>query len=240
MPHNPGMTSPFFIDRSSTALPRLTAVLLFALGAACSGNGTPNESDGSDDDGDGDESASGGMTSGGTGSGSGGAPSTPEGSGGEHASGGSVSGSGGVDGGDLSRCGDAGLVWKTARKTTYTSYPEPDSEECVVYNGCMWAGWFAGCQNQQSEAWVESHNIAAVFPLGDLSGHEICIKSGDKQMIVTVVDTCGDSDCDGCCTQNKGANDALVDLESFTNARWGLADSIIDWADLGPGPAICE
>ena len=29
-------------------------------------------------------------------------------------------------------------------------------------------------------------------------------------------------------------NDALVDLESYTNARWGLDDGIIEWADLGP------
>ena len=28
--------------------------------------------------------------------------------------------------------------------------------------------------------------------------------------------------------------DALIDMESFTNARWGLPDGRIQWADLGP------
>jgi hypothetical protein len=60
-------------------------------------------------------------------------------------------------------------------------------------------------------------------------------------MIVNVIDTCADSDCDGCCTENQGQNDALIDLESFTNARWGLPDGIINWADLGPSPSpICQ
>jgi len=53
-------------------------------------------------------------------------------------------------------------------------------------------------------------------------------------MVVTVYDTCGDSDCSGCCTANKGSADALIDLEKYTNARWGLPDGNIQWADLGP------
>jgi hypothetical protein len=60
-------------------------------------------------------------------------------------------------------------------------------------------------------------------------------------MIVTVYDTCADSDCSGCCTENQADNDALIDLESSTNARWGLPDGIIEWADLGPtSDATCE
>src|SRR5690606_3063977 len=62
------------------------------------------------------------------------------------------------------RCDDPSLVWKTGRKTTYTSYPDPDSEECIVYNGCMWAGQFAHCDGTFPESWVAEHDIAAVFP----------------------------------------------------------------------------
>jgi hypothetical protein len=140
------------------------------------------------------------------------------------------------------RCANSALVWKTARKTNYISYPDPGSEECVVYNGCMWAGWFAGCSDQQSETWVSEHNLAAMFPnFGDLAHHEVCIRSGDHAMIVNVIDTCGDSDCGGCCTSNQGDTDALVDLESHTNARWGLQDGEIEWADLGPNPSpVCD
>ncbi|WNG27126.1 hypothetical protein F0U62_26275 [Cystobacter fuscus] len=132
-------------------------------------------------------------------------------------------------------CDAPGLVWKTGNKTNYTSYPDPGSEECTKYNGCTWAGQFAACSGQKSEAWVAAHNIVAVFPnMNALKLHDLCLKSGSKTIVVTVLDTCADSDCSGCCTQNKGDADALIDLESYTNARWGVPDGRIQWADLGP------
>lgn len=132
-------------------------------------------------------------------------------------------------------CGDPSLVWKSARKTNYISYPDPGSEECIVYNGCQWAGQFAACDGQKSEQWVASHNIAAAFPdFQTLELHDLCLRKGSKLIVVTVLDTCGDSDCDGCCTKNQGSADQLIDLESFTNERWGVSDGLIEWADLGP------
>jgi hypothetical protein len=146
-------------------------------------------------------------------------------------------GAGGVVSGDAGNadCDAPGLVWKTANKTNYTSYPDPGSEECIKYNGCMWAGQFAACSGTKTEAWVSAHNIVAAFPdFTKLSLHDLCLRKGSKTIVVTVLDTCGDSDCNGCCTQNKGAADELIDVESYTNERWGVADGRIDWADLGP------
>jgi len=132
-------------------------------------------------------------------------------------------------------CDTPGLVWKSGRKTNYESYPAPDSEECVAYNGCAWAGQFAACDGKKSPAWVASHDIASFFPsFKDRALHDLCIRSGARTMIVTVLDTCADSDCNGCCTQNRGTTDALIDLEKSTNERWGLPDGDIQWADLGP------
>ncbi|SEM51547.1 hypothetical protein SAMN05444354_1189 [Stigmatella aurantiaca] len=132
-------------------------------------------------------------------------------------------------------CDAPGLVWKTANKTNYTSYPDPGSEECTEYNGCTWAGQFAACSGKKPESWVAAHNIAAVFPnMNAYKLHDLCLKSGSKTIVVTVLDTCADSDCSGCCTRNKGDADALIDLESYTNARWGVPDGRIQWADLGP------
>jgi hypothetical protein len=132
-------------------------------------------------------------------------------------------------------CDSPGLTWKSARKTYYTSYPDPGSPECIEFNGCMWSGLFAACNDKKTEDWVSKHNIVAAFPGYDqLELHDLCLKSGDKTIVVTVLDTCADSDCSGCCTTNQGDNDALIDLESYTNERWGVEDGIIQWADLGP------
>ena len=56
----------------------------------------------------------------------------------------------------------ADTVWNKANLTWYTSWPDPGSEECIEYNGCTWAGYFAGLENQQTEEWVREHNIIAV------------------------------------------------------------------------------
>ena len=216
--------------------------LIAFVALACGGGTTEPQNGNGDGDGDSSSTDTGGAATGGAATG--GAADTPgtggAASGGDAATGGDAAG-GTWNNHDLSACDDANLEWKNARKTHYTSHPDPGSEECIVYNGCMWAGWFAGCSGQRTDEWVASHNIAAVFPnFESLNGHLLCLRSGETKMIVNVIDTCGDSDCDGCCTQNQGANDALVDLESHTNARWGLIDSIIEWADLGPNPEpIC-
>lgn len=134
-----------------------------------------------------------------------------------------------------SRCQATGLVWKSANKTEFTSYPVPGSEECIKYSGCLYQGMFAGCGPTMPLSWVQSHDIVSVFPdFATLKHHDLCLKSGSKTMVALVVDTCADSDCSGCCTQNKGKANELIDIESFTAARFGVPDGPIQWADLGP------
>jgi hypothetical protein len=189
-----------------------------------------------------DEGSSAGASSGGSGS------SATAGSAGTSAQGGTggttaqsgAAGSSGGSGPATSDCDSAGLTWKSARKTWYTSYPDPGSEECIEFNGCTWAGEFAFCDGKKSEAWVMAHDIVAVFPSTGLDLHDICIKKGQKTMVVTVLDTCGDSDCNGCCTENRGDADRLIDLEKYTNQRWGLDDGAIQYADLGPNASACN
>lgn len=134
-----------------------------------------------------------------------------------------------------SPCAAPDLVWRSANKTNYESYPDPGSEECIEFNGCEWEGQFAACSDKMSEAWVAEHNIVAAFPDFDsLELHDLCLRRGDNTIVVTVLDTCGDSDCDGCCTENQGDAEQLIDLEYYTNERWGESDGQIEWADLGP------
>jgi hypothetical protein len=142
----------------------------------------------------------------------------------------------GVDPLDLTRCDAADLVWKSGSKTMYESYPDPGSEECVKFHGCDYVGLFAACDEKKSEKWVMDHNIVAVYPdFGDLMLHDLCLRFAGKTIIATVLDTCADSDCEGCCTNNKGNADQLIDVEKFTALRWGVDDNErIEWADLGP------
>jgi hypothetical protein len=181
------------------------------------------------------QTETGGSTATSNSDGSGGATAS---GGASHSSGGTSHSSGGAAGdssGSDDPCDDPGLVWKTANKTNYTSYPDPGSEECIEYNGCTWAGQFAACDGVLPEEWVSEHNIVAAFPDFDaLELHDLCLRKGDKTLVVTVLDTCDDSDCDGCCTENQRDADQLIDVESYTDARWDVPDGAIEWADLGP------
>lgn len=126
------------------------------------------------------------------------------------------------------------LEWRSANLTNFTSYPEPGSDECENYNGCMWAGYFAFVEGRQSESWVMQHNISAVHSR-DASQYALKtlrIKQGSHQLDVTVYDMCSDSDCDGCCTRNASETGFLVDIEKYTMERFGSGDGIVQWACL--------
>ena len=126
--------------------------------------------------------------------------------------------------------------WYQANLTWYESYPDPDSEECIEYNGCTWAGQFYGLDETQTEQWVAAHNIASVHQKdwNWLGLKNIKIRQGDHEIIATVYDLCSDSDCDGCCTQNLGpvnpdGNRYLIDLESYTAQRFGSDSGTVEF-----------
>ena len=179
-----------------------------------------------------------GSSAGGASAGRGGSAGKGNGSAGNGSAGkggGSAGASGGSAGGSATGCDAPGLVWKTAAKTNFVSYPAPGSAECIQYSGCMYEGQFAACSKTEPLSWVKTHNIVSVFPdLKTLQLHDLCLKSGTKTIVVTAIDECADTDCSGCCTQNKGNKDELIDVESFTDAKWGVPDGAIQWADLGP------
>ena len=106
-------------------------------------------------------------------------------------------------------------VWHQANLTWYTSWPEPDSEECIEYNGCTWAGYFAGVEGQMTEEWVSQHNIIAVHEK-DWNQYKLKtfrLRMNGSTIDAVVYDMCSDSDCDGCCTENAGDIGFLIDIE---------------------------
>lgn len=132
----------------------------------------------------------------------------------------------------------ADTVWNRAALTWYTSWPEPGSEECEDYNGCTWAGWFAGLEDQQTEEWVSEHNIIAIHEK-DWNTYKLKtfrLRKGGYTIDAVVYDKCADSDCDGCCTQNAGELGFLIDVESYTCERLSGTkdgcDGVIEWTCL--------
>jgi len=168
------------------------------------------------------------------GGGSAGAGNTGGGSAGAGNTGGGSAGSGGsgTGGAGAGGAGDGGLTYRRANLTNFTSYPDPGSEECVEFNGCMWAGQFAFVEGQQPESWVMSHNIAAVHSrdAGTYQRKTLRLRKDGRQIDVTVYDMCADSDCSGCCTANSRETGFLIDIEKYTAERFGVGDGIVEWA----------
>lgn len=126
---------------------------------------------------------------------------------------------------------DCGSAWYRANLTHYESYPAPGSPECVIYNGCMWKGYFYGISGQKPESWVMANNIAAVH-LKDWSWlglKTINLRQGTKRITATVYDGCSDSDCNGCCTTNLAGDGYLIDLEKYTMQRFGSGSGIVEF-----------
>lgn len=126
-------------------------------------------------------------------------------------------------------------VWNKANLTWYTSWPEPGSEECEDYNGCTWAGWFAGLDEQQTEEWVSEHNIIAIHEK-DWDTYKLKtfrLRKNGHTIDAVVYDMCADSDCDGCCTKNAGKVGFLIDIESYTRARFNnYGSGTVEWTCL--------
>ena len=126
-------------------------------------------------------------------------------------------------------------VWNKANLTWYTSWPEPGSEECEDYNGCTWAGWFAGLEDQQTEEWVSEHNIIAVHEKDwdTYKRKTFRLRKNGHTIDAVVYDKCADSDCDSCCTKNAGKIGVLIDIESYTRARFNnYGSGTVEWTCL--------
>ena len=126
-------------------------------------------------------------------------------------------------------------LWNRAKLTWYESYPAPESEECIEYNGCTWAGWFAGLEEQQTEEWVREHNIIAVHEK-DWDIYKLKtfrLRRNGYTVDAVVYDMCSDSDCDGCCTENAGTVGFLIDIEKYTRERFNnYGSGIVEWICL--------
>jgi hypothetical protein len=127
-------------------------------------------------------------------------------------------------------------TWRLANLTNFTSYPDPNSEECIKYNGCTWAGQFAFVSGTQPESWVMANNIAAVHSkdAGTYKLKTLRLRQGTRQIDVKVYDMCSDTDCNGCCTTNANAGGIgfLIDIEKYTMQRFGSGSGVVEWMCL--------
>lgn len=136
---------------------------------------------------------------------------------------------------------NTGGTWKPAYSTVYNSFPpccpksptfnaQASTWECDNNSGCEYLGQFAALGPKDFE-WVKNSNIVAFFQAGqtaeswrrDWANKKLRLRNPatGNTMDVTVADTCGDKDCDGCCTKNANLNGGtLIDLENFTAKRF--------------------
>jgi hypothetical protein len=122
-------------------------------------------------------------------------------------------------------------TFQKANLTNFTSYPDPGSEECIMYSGCMWAGQFAGVKGKQTEQWVMEHNIIAVHSK-DFAKYKLKtlhVRRGQREIDAVVYDQCNDDDCDGCCTRNAASTGFLIDMEKYTAERFGTNGGVVEW-----------
>lgn len=159
------------------------------------------------------------------------------------------------DGNDNDPAPSGGGSWKKATATWYSSYPEcchdknADQTECDDYSGCKYEGQFAAFDGKKSKDWVQSNNIVAFYEAPNSSNRKNWDKKwknkklrirnpkNGKTLDVTVVDTCDDDDCKGCCSKNAQKNGGyLIDLEKNTAKRFygGKVEdmSAIEWQVL--------
>jgi hypothetical protein len=91
-----------------------------------------------------------------------------------------------------------------------------------LYNGCTWAGYFAYKNGKQPLSWVQNTDTVALFNVGgaheQYANRQIRVSVRGQTFQAEVVDTCADSDCNGCCTRNAQSNGGswLVDVEYYT------------------------
>ncbi|MBN2801928.1 MAG: hypothetical protein JXR91_02420 [Deltaproteobacteria bacterium] len=139
---------------------------------------------------------------------------------------------------DTSTISDDGLTYNKANLSWYESYPDPGSDECINYNGCDYLGYFVYTGNtQQSEAWVAANNIIAVHSddYSSYAGKTFRIRQGANTIDAKVYDMCKDSDCDGCCSQNRAPTGFLIDMEIYTFSRFGGETGVVEWTCLDCG-----
>jgi len=121
--------------------------------------------------------------------------------------------------------------YQKAGWTTYASYPccckendnydeLCDTDECDNYSGCSYQGTFA-YSDDLTEKEVAKKAIIAFFAKtgnSDYDSHymEVHDPVSGKSATVQAIDTCADSDCDNCCTQNSRGDGFLVDMEINT------------------------
>jgi hypothetical protein len=147
--------------------------------------------------------------------------------------------------------------YTAASWTTYTSYaaccqdspnydPNADTTECDLYNACAYTGDFAYIGHQSYE-YVSTNNLVAFFSThGDNASYgnqqiRVLMPSSGQTVDALVADTCGDSDCNGCCTTNAQPSGYLVDMEYWTVVNNFGADAVasgqVCWKLVDDAPA---
>ena len=140
----------------------------------------------------------------------------------------------------------AGLVASslalTAQVTWYQSYPmccsdpkAPYQEECDDYSGCKYQGDFANnkhltlsqVKSTDIVSFFDSKNPSEAYWRKNYMNKKVKVTKNGVTFTATIMDTCADKDCGGCCTKNA-KNGYLIDIEYWTARRHLGSESKVD------------
>ena len=123
--------------------------------------------------------------------------------------------------------------YKLATFTAYWSYadcckdlpnydPKANTDECTDFSACKYSGGFAAIGHKSID-WLKKNSVIAFYDNSDPDGKNFLTKYGGKTIHLRkngitfdaiIADTCGNDDCNGCCSKAK--HGILVDMEYWT------------------------
>lgn len=136
----------------------------------------------------------------------------------------------------------------TSKKPNPAYDPKAPKSECDDYSGCKYMGQFTGTDKTLSYDEVKSRNIVAFYDdknqkkqkednawwMKNVKGKKIIIRNPENgvELEVDPLDTCGNYDCDGCCTKNSKGAGYLIDLEINTAKKFYKGGKVKDEAKI--------
>jgi len=109
----------------------------------------------------------------------------------------------------------------------YDAGHDGGDDDCSVDDDCDAPGLFS-VLGQVSLEEVQARDLISFFDASDpkgnrfaerYAGRNVSVELGERRFTATIVDSCPDARCDGCCTAAARANGFAIEIEYYTALR---------------------